>query len=557
MGLLDRRSGCRLVLCALRSQWTAVAALVLTCPVAANAAQSVAAVENAFADFNDAQGAVSLIDSDPQRYTQFERKSRAEWQQLYVARRADLSAALGKHPAALSREDQRAMTVMRAAVRESSATPDSLAPTGHCADARRTRQPLRTLQQSLYACFSELANNLQFEGTTVTRVAAFELLTRMPEPERRKALFLAFVPLWQAVNGADQPDSPYRRMIGQASAAARTGGSPVDEAARTIEVPVAELERWLQVVLEAWRLANPDTPQEPWDYRFAAGAAERELAAAVPRKDLQSLNQRFYVDLGLDLAQARVLYDLDPRPGKAPLAYTDYIRRGRQLASGWQSTLVRVSANYEHGGLGPLNEFVHENGHAAHMLALHTRPAFMDLGDPLFYEAFADVPAWSVYEPRWQDKYLGKHASESASLRARYAAVMLDVAWALFECRMLREAAADPNAVWTAITSRYLHITPHPELAWWAVRVQLVDKPGYMVNYGLGAIITADLRQRISSQLGPFDSGEPRWFGWLADNLLKSGEEQPTAVQLRQFLGRGVTAQALLDDLRRIAPAAE
>jgi hypothetical protein len=534
-----------------------VAALVLTCPVAANAAQSVAAVENAFADFNDAQGAVSLIDSDPQRYTQFERKSRAEWQQLYVARRADLSAALGKHPAALSREDQRAITLMRAAVRESSATPDSLAPTGHCAAARRTKQPLRALQQSLYACFSELANNLQFEGTTVTRVAAFELLTRMPEPERRKALFLAFVPLWQAVNGTDQPDSPYRRMIGQASAEARTGGSPLDEAARTIEVPVAELERWLQVVLEAWRLANPEIPQEPWDYRFAAGVAERELAAAVPRKDLQSLNQRFYVDLGLDLAQARVLYDLDPRPGKAPLAYTDYIRRGRQLASGWQPTLVRVSANYEHGGLGPLNEFVHENGHAAHMLALHTRPAFMDLGDPLFYEAFADVPAWSVYEPRWQDKYLGKHASESASLRARYAAVMLDVAWALFECRMLREPAADPNAVWTAITSRYLHITPHPELAWWAVRVQLVDKPGYMVNYGLGAIITADLRQRITSQLGPFDSGEPRWFGWLADNLLKSGEEQPTAVQLRQFLGRGVTPQALLDDLRRITPAAE
>jgi len=557
MGLLDRRNGCRLVLSALRSQWTAVATLVLTCPVAANAAQSVAAVENAFADFNDAQGAVSLIDSDPQRYTQFEGKSRAEWQQLYVALRADLSAALGKHPAALSREDQRAITVMRAAVRESSATPDSLAPTGHCAAARHTRQPLRTLQQSLYACFSELANNLQFEGTAVTRVAAFELLTRMPEPERRKALFLAFVPLWQAINGANQPDSPYRRMIGQASAEARTGGSPVDEAARTIEVPVAELERWLQVVLEAWRLANPDTPQEPWDYRFAAGAAERELAAAVPLKDLQSLNQRFYVDLGLDLAQARVLYDLDPRPGKAPLAYTDYIRRGRQLASGWQPTLVRVSANYEHGGLGPLNEFVHENGHAAHMLALHTRPAFMDLGDALFYEAFADVPAWSVYEPRWQDKYLGKHASESASLRARYAAVMLDVAWALFECRMLREPAADPNAVWTAITSRYLHITPHPELAWWAVRVQLVDKPGYMVNYGLGAIITADLRQRITSQLGPFDSGEPRWFGWLADNLLKSGEEQPTAVQLRQFLGRGVTPQALLDDLRRIAPAAE
>ena len=544
-------------LACLPGQWAAVAALLCACPLVAGAAPAIAAVESAFADFNDAQGAVSLIDSDPQRYTQFEGKARAEWQQRYVARRAELSAALGKHPAGLSPEDQRAMTVMRAAVRESSATPDSLAPTGRCADAQRTGRSLRALQQSLYACFSERANRLQFEGATVTRVAAFELLTRLPESERRKALFLAFVPLWQAINGADQPDSPYRRMIGQAAAQARTAGSPVSEAAGIVGVPEAQLERWLQMVLEAWRQASPQVLQEPWDYRFAAGAAERELAAAVPREALQSLNQRFYQDLGLDLAQAQVLYDLDPRAGKAPLAYTDYIRRGRELPDGWQPTLVRVSASYEHGGLGPLNEFVHENGHAAHMLALHTRPAFMDLGDPLFYEAFADVPAWSVYEPRWQEKYLGRHASESASLRARYAAVMLDVAWALFECRMLREPASDPNALWTSITGRYLHIKPHPELAWWAVRVQLVDKPGYMVNYGLGALITADIRQRIASQLGAFDAGEPRWFGWLSEKLLSSGEAQPTALQLRQFLGRGVSPQALLDDLHRIAPTAE
>src|SRR4029077_4539191 len=99
------------------------------------------------------------------------------------------------------------------------------------------------------------------------------------------------------------------------------------------------------------------------------------------------------------------------------------------------------------------------------------------------------------------------HASESASLRARYAAVMLDVAWALFECRMLREPASDPNAVWTDITSGYLHIRPHPELAWWAVRVQLVDKPGYMVNYGLGALITADILARTATRLRPCASG--------------------------------------------------
>jgi len=74
---------------------------------------------------------------------------------------------------------------------------------------------------------------------------------------------------------------------------------------------------------------------------------------------------------------------------------------------------------------------------------------------------------------------------------------MLDVAWALFEARMLRNPALDPNAVWTQITHRYLHIVPHPELSWWAVRGQLVHLPGYMVNYGLGAVLTADLREHV------------------------------------------------------------
>ena len=219
----------------------------------------------------------------------------------------------------------------------------------------------------------------------------------------------------------------------------------------------------------------------------------------------------------------------------------------------WQPTIARVSGSYARGGLGLLNELMHENGHVVHMMALHTRPAFMDLGDAVFFEAFADVPSWSVYEPAWQQKYLGKSASLPASLRALYSSVMLDVAWALFDLRMLRDPARDPNVVWTEITSRYLHIVAHPELSWWAVRVQLVDSPGYMVNYGLGAAITADIRQRIGEQLGPFATGDARWYGWISEQLLKSGQEQETAVLLRNFLGRPVSPLALLAELRRMA----
>ena len=176
----------------------------------------------------------------------------------------------------------------------------------------------------------------------------------------------------------------------------------------------------------------------------------------------------------------------------------------------------------------------------------------MDLGDPVFYEAFADVPSWDTYEPAWQQKYLGTSASESDSLRALYSGVMLDVAWALFEIRMLHNPMDDPNVVWTEITSRYLHIVPHPELAWWAVRVQLVDAPGYMVNYGLGAVITADIRHHIQELLGSFATGNPNWYPWISEHLLRQGMEHETSEELKQFLGRPVSPEALLSDLHRI-----
>lgn len=512
-------------------------------------------LERDYADFNDAYGAVALIDSDPGGYpaNRYGDKTRDEWSQVYVSKRWRLIRALKLiDTRRLSAGDARAVKLMRDALAESAATPRSLAPAGHCKDA--DRQDLDALQEALYACFTELANSLEFENRKVTRVAAFDLLTQMPEPERRKSLFMAFVPLWHSLNGAGTANSPYRRMIGLAAAQARSGGSPIDAAALTIGVSPAETERWLERILETWRQVSGNSTIEPWDYRFEAGAADRELGAIIPRQALRELNQRYYSDLGFDLAAAGVIFDLDPRSGKAPLAYTDYVRRGRMISGSWQPTITRVSASYARGGLGPLNELVHENGHVVHMMALRTRPAFMDLGDAIFFEAFADVPSWSVYERPWQQKYLGKSVSETASLRALYSGVILDVAWALFDLRMLRDPGADPNQVWTDITSRYLHIKPHPELAWWAVRVQLVQKPGYMVNYGLGAVITADLRRRIVEQLGPFQAGNARWYGWLSEQLLGSGQELETRVLLQRFLGRPVSPEALIRELERIAP---
>ena len=139
--------------------------------------------------------------------------------------------------------------------------------------------------------------------------------------------------------------------------------------------------------------------------RAAGGPYE---AVSTPPGAAIALSDRYYRDLGVELKALGVVYDIKDRPGQSPLAYCDFLKRGRFTEDGrWDPTIARVVGRYEEGGLGSLNELVHENGHATHISAIRNRPAFTDWTDTLFTEAFADVPSWSVYEPAWQRKYLG------------------------------------------------------------------------------------------------------------------------------------------------------
>jgi hypothetical protein len=508
-------------------------------------------LESAYADFNDANAAISTIDSGYSK--NYAGRDRAVWQTILDQRRQQLTEQLAALDVAkLSTEDVRAVTLIRASVANASESETSKI---HCADSHKNDLDYHQLSRALYACFSATGDHLRFQGKELSRGAVLGQLESAKSSAQRKALFLALSPLYVAINGQDEPTSPYRRLIRlAASDNAAKHKSELDSAARTLGVSASDVEHWLEQILDNWRQSTPATAVEPWDYRYQAGAADRQLAAAIPRKSLQPITERYYRDLGADLQKLRVINDLDPRPGKSPVAYTDFARRGRLVAGKWQSTIARVLANYSTGGLGNLNEFVHENGHAVQISAIHTRPAFMDWGDTLFVEAFADVTSWNTYDTQWQKKYLGQSASAADNLRALYSGVMLDVAWSLFEIRMLHDPSADPNQVWTDITNHYLHIVKHPELSWWAIRGQLVDAPGYMVNYGLGAVVTAEIRQRTFQAIGTFNTGNPRWYSWTSQHLLRFGAERETAELLRDFLGDRVSPEPLLGDLRRLRP---
>ncbi len=478
----------------------------------------------------------------------------------YAASRARLGRDLAAATPPTSELDARALEIMRRTlatdlVEASPAPAPAGAATPDCDydPERLVREGgAEALSQRMYACFGRAARRLRFEGEATDRLTLLGRLALTPDPGRREQLWRALAPIWEAVNADNGPSSPYRTLVRESASRLRREGRGLGDPVRSIGVDPAVMQEWLVRVLEAWRAIAPDAPLEPWDFSYEAGAAQRALRPAIPLASLRPINDAFYRALGADPAALQVEYDLEPRAGKTPVAFTTFGRRPWREGDRWIPGEPWIFASYRMGGLDNLLELLHETGHAIHIAAIRTRPAFCDWPDSdIFTEAVADLAALEIYEPAWQERYLGESAPLATGIRAKYAGIVMDIAWALFEVRMHRDPALDPNRVWTEITRRYFRIQPHPDRAWWAVRGQLVEAPGYMLNYAAGAILVADLRARLLELYGPSSEGDPSWYERVAGSLYRFGLERPSVDVIEDFLGRPVSPRALLDDLAR------
>jgi hypothetical protein len=465
----------------------------------------------------------------------------------------------------LAGDDARAFATMRIAldrglaVLADSASADSL-PTQRAPDCEydpagiaATRHGLDSLRGRLYACYGWAQSHVAVGTDTTDRLALLGALRRTEDPAERRRLFLSLEPVWRSVNADNGVASPYRRLLALQVKQLHGSELPAARQARLSGVRPDSLERWLLAILETWRDANSDSMIEPWDWYYRTGRPGRVLGGRISRERLTKLNAEVYRALGADLVALNVRYDLEPREGKPPVAFCTFGARPRLRDGEWTPGEPSVFATYRGGGLDNLAELLHETGHAVHIAAIRTRPAFADWpdSDP-FTEGIADFVALDVTEPAWQAHWLGDSVPLAEGLRARYGGIVLDVAWSLLELHMLRDPAADPNQVWTRLTHDYLRIRPHPELSWWAMRGQLVDSPGYMMNYAVGAILIAAVRARTVEVHGPFVTGDATWYPWVSRRLYRFGLERPTSELIEEFLGGPVTPVALLADMRRM-----
>jgi len=409
-----------------------------------------------------------------------------------------------------------------------------------------------------YRCYADAQSHVRFDGEVIDRLTVFSRLARTDDRAERRRLFLALDPVWRSVNGNDDAASPYRRLVAAEASAWRNGDSPVSRNLTALGVDPTTVERWLVELLAAWRDATPATAIEPWDLHYLGGAVDRRLDERIPRQRLEAVNSEVYRALGADPERLGIRFDLEPRDGKTPVAFTTFGRRPRLRHGRLEPGEPWVVATYREGGFGNLVELLHETGHAIHIQAIRTRPAFADWPDSdTFTEALADLVALEAYEPAWQRRWLGAAAPLAENLRSKYSAIVLDVCWALFEVRMHRLPDADPNLVWSALTSEYLHVRPHPELSWWAMRGQLVDSPGYMMNYAMGAILVADLRARLVELRGLLAGADESTYSWLSEHLYRFGLERPSRRVIEEFLGRPPSPAALLADIDRLDAATE
>jgi hypothetical protein len=435
-------------------------------------------------------------------------------------------------------------------------------PVARRAAVARGGEALRTY---LEACYGHCSERLLVGQETLSRLQVLHRLGSEADPGRRQALFLSLEPLWRVMAGDDAATSPYRALIHEAAQAWRAGRSPVAANAAALGTTPAAIETWALTALAGWRAAvvEPgreagEPPVEPWDWWWRAGTAAR-IVGPVPLAEVEAINRGTYAALGADLGELRVRFDIQPRTSRpaVPVAFTTFAARPHRLENGsWSPGEPVVMANLREGGLAELVELLHETGHAIHIAAIRTRPAFTDWpASDALTEALAELVTLDAAEPAWQRRWLpGRpEVPEPLAIRSYYADTVLDAAWALFETRLLADPALDPDEVWTDLTSTWLGIAPHPEWSWWAMRGQLIEEPGSMANYAIGAVLAAAIRSAIRQARGDWLGGDPGWYPWVSEHIYRFGLERSPAEVVHRVLGRPPTADALLAEISRAA----
>src|SRR5690606_4254966 len=111
--------------------------------------------------------------------------------------------------AALNPEDRRAWIAMGRVLRGIAVDGADATPPVGCDPGRQSAMALQPLTDVTMACYGAAQERIVVGRDTLDRLTILGRLAQEADPERRRSLFRALIPVWRSVNGSNQPDSPY------------------------------------------------------------------------------------------------------------------------------------------------------------------------------------------------------------------------------------------------------------------------------------------------------------------------------------------------------------
>ena len=358
-------------------------------------------------------------------------------------------------------------------------------------------------------------------------------------------------PVWRAVDGDGGVTSPYRRLVAASAARWARDGSTIEANAAVLGIAPGTFEPMLHAILALGRQVSPTRPASAGRADRAVGLPLRRRRGGAPAPGARparspAADQRrppAVARRGPGRARDRLRHRAAPGPAGHPGRVHDRrpagamglrdLRRGRPRQPRRAAPRERARA--------PLRRDPDSAGvrrATAGLTRRSSRPS-------------RTSSAGTCTNPRSRRTTSASPSSRDWRPLDRYGGVLLDACWTLFEIELHRSPGRRPNDVWAEVVADGLGIEPHPEWSWWAVRGQLIDSPGYLANYVLSAIAAAALRARIRELRGDWSTGDPGWYAFVAERLLRFGGSRVPADLIADLLGGPLTVEPVLADLRR------
>src|SRR5207248_1658981 len=316
------------------------------------------------------------------------------------------------------------------------------------------------------------------------------------------------------------------------------------------EAMKADLDRHLA---ERFKLRTRDL--RPWHYGdpFFQETPEVFAPPADPlyaQRDVVGLAAETYRQLGfrnIDAILARS--DLYPRQGKNQHAYAvDIDREGD----------VRTFLNVERNARW-MNTLLHELGHTIYQDGIDRTELPYDLRDDpqgFVNEGFAMFCEQPTTNPVWLHEMVGLPAVEADRLAPQLAAqetasLLAFVRWCLTIVHFERQFYSDPdqdlNRLWWDLEERYQGVprADGRDAPDWAAKVHVATAPVYYQKYLLGRLFSAQLTQKMDSDLGGWWQGRPKSGDYIKRELFMPGARYPWPELVERVTGQPLGVQAL------------